>query len=256
MYFLILNPSTPKLRALILINSQQPKSSPAQTQAMRRFSSRAASLPTEKESKVVMLDGTLQEFSQGATASYAIEDESDCIIFDTSKFHVGEYLLPLEPDSELESGHIYMLLPQSMLNHRLNSVDMEKFSVKIKEALLMAAVEKKFDRSSSFCGLRGMLSGPEIGEKINRREEKREKREGGEGRISKTESMEKTNKVEAGVEERTNKKIIGGGMGKINKTENESGDGMKEEKKGERKQSKCRYVWYLGFASFPIEEEN
>ncbi|KAF3335309.1 hypothetical protein FCM35_KLT19816 [Carex littledalei] len=195
---------------------------------MRRFSYRAASMPTEKASKVVMLDGTLREFSPGLTANHAIEDEPDCIIFDTNKFYVGEYILPLEADFELESDHIYMLLPQSMLNHRLSSVDMERLSVKIKEALLMAAVEKKFDQSSSFCGLREMLSGPEIGEKINRREEKREK-------ICKTENIEKTKEIEVWTEE------------KINKT---------EEKKGERKQSNSQYVWYLGFATLPIEEEN
>lgn len=174
-----------------------------------------------------MLDGTLREFSRCTTANHVMEDESDCIIFDTDKLHVGEHILQLEPDAELKSGHVYMLLPQSMLHHRVDSADMEKLSVKVKEAVLMAAVEKKFDRSTSFCGL--MLSGQEIEEKINRRE----KREGEAIQVIKTESR-----------------------GKINKIESDSGEKKKEEKKGERKQSKCQYVWYLGFASFPIEEEN
>jgi PADRE domain len=198
---------------------------------MSCLSSRALSFPVEKASKVVMLDGTLREFSRCTTANYAMEEESDCIIFDTNKLHVGENILPLKPDAELESDHTYMLLPQSMSHHRLDSVDMEKLSVKVKEAVLMAAVENKRGRSSSFCGLREMLSGQEIEEKINHREEMREKKEGEDVKMRKTESR-----------------------GKITKTRSFSGEG-KNEKKVENKQSKIQYVWYLGFASFPTEED-
>jgi PADRE domain len=198
---------------------------------MSCFSSRAVSFPVEKASKVVMLDGTIREFSRCTIANHAMEDESDCIIFDTNKLHIGEYILPLKPDAELESGHTYMLLPQSMLHHRLDSVDMEKLSLKVKEAVLVAAVEKMVGRSSSFCCLREMLSGQEIEERIRLREEKREKKEGEDVQISKT-----------------------GSRGKIIKTGSISGEGKKE-KKVERKQSKSQYVWYLGFASFPIEED-
>lgn len=178
-----------------------------------------------------MLDGTLREFFTGATACDAMEEEIGCVIFDTHKLCAGECISPLGPNEELKPGEVYMLLPQAILNHRLDSDDIEKLAVKVEEALLMAAVEDKYERSSSFCGLREMLPCKDIGEKLIWKDQRE--------RISKTEGKEKIiNKNACGCKEMINK------------------IGDEEKKKEARKQCKSRYVWYLGFANFPIEDED
>lgn len=90
--------------------------------------------------KVVLPDGTLQEFSWPIKASHVTQkasvDHSACFLSSSDDLEPGCHVSAIRPDSELQLGQLYFLLPGSMLRRRLSSDEMAALAVRASAALV------------------------------------------------------------------------------------------------------------------------
>ncbi|KAJ4733374.1 HTH-type transcriptional regulator [Rhynchospora pubera] len=90
--------------------------------------------------KVVLPDGSLQEFSWPIKASHVIQkastDHSACFLSSSDHLEPGCHVSAIRADSELQLGQLYFLLPTSMLRRRLGSDEMAALAVRASAALV------------------------------------------------------------------------------------------------------------------------
>jgi PADRE domain len=105
--------------------------------AVAADTSSRSSTPT---AKVVLPDGTLQEYSWPIRASHVIQkasaDHSACFLSCSDDLEPGCHVSSIRADSELQLGQLYFLLPTSMLRRRLGSDEMAALAVRASAALV------------------------------------------------------------------------------------------------------------------------
>ncbi|PIA52450.1 hypothetical protein AQUCO_01000373v1 [Aquilegia coerulea] len=96
-------------------------------------SSDATSVAT---AKLILCDGTLQEFSYPVKVSYLLTKFPNCFICNSDEMEFDDYVLAINEDEEIQVGHLYFALPLSKLRHPLQAEDLAALAVKASLALM------------------------------------------------------------------------------------------------------------------------
>ncbi|KAJ3672790.1 hypothetical protein LUZ60_006164 [Juncus effusus] len=89
--------------------------------------------------KVVLPDGTLQEYAWPVKASLVIHKASPsgtCFLSSSDDLQPGCHVAAVRPDSELMLGQLYFVLPACMLRRRLGSDQMAELALRASAALV------------------------------------------------------------------------------------------------------------------------
>ncbi|KAI9089063.1 hypothetical protein K1719_029342 [Acacia pycnantha] len=96
--------------------------------------------------KLVVHDGTLQEFSYPVRASYVLQKYPKCFICNSDDMDFDVLVTAIDEDEELQLGQLYFVLPLARLQHRLRPEDMASLAVKASSALTKSGGGCKYVR--------------------------------------------------------------------------------------------------------------
>ena len=85
--------------------------------------------------KLILHDGSLQEFSSPIRASYILQKYPMCFICNSDDMDFDDLVLAVDENDELQIGQLYFVLPLSRLGHRLRPEEMAALAVKASSAL-------------------------------------------------------------------------------------------------------------------------
>ncbi|XP_004509222.1 uncharacterized protein [Cicer arietinum] len=89
----------------------------------------------EDTAKVVIHDGTMQEFSYPVKVSYLLQLYPSCFICDSDELQFDDVVLPMPEDEVLSLGQLYFALPLTRLKSPLQAVEIAALAVKANSAL-------------------------------------------------------------------------------------------------------------------------
>ncbi|KAJ1701698.1 hypothetical protein LUZ63_001477 [Rhynchospora breviuscula] len=102
-------------------------------------STKSAALPPLITTKLILLNGSLIQFSRPIMVSYVLgKDEKTCFVCDADAMETDRDLKAIAGDKELRLGKIYFVLPRSMLNRPLQGKEMAELAVRASAALTEA----------------------------------------------------------------------------------------------------------------------
>ncbi|OIW10978.1 hypothetical protein TanjilG_22786 [Lupinus angustifolius] len=87
-------------------------------------------------SKLVHVDGTLQEFSYPVKVSYLLQEHSTCFICNSDEMDFDDVVKAVHEDDVLQPGQLYFALPLSRLDQPLQAAEMAALAVKASSALM------------------------------------------------------------------------------------------------------------------------
>ncbi|CAK9320336.1 unnamed protein product [Citrullus colocynthis] len=96
-------------------------------------SSESAAVAT---AKLILHDGSLQEFSYPVKVSYVLQKNPSCFICNSDEMDFDDALLAISDDEELQLGQLYFALPLSRLKQPLQAEEMAALAVKANSALM------------------------------------------------------------------------------------------------------------------------
>ncbi|CAN8277664.1 unnamed protein product [Cochlearia groenlandica] len=96
--------------------------------------SRDESLRSET-AKLILLDGTLQEFSSPIKVYQILQKNPTSFICNSDEMDFDDAVSTLSGEEELRSGNLYFVLPMTWLNHPLRAEEMAALAVKASSAL-------------------------------------------------------------------------------------------------------------------------
>ncbi|KAJ9564072.1 hypothetical protein OSB04_000038 [Centaurea solstitialis] len=85
--------------------------------------------------KLILPDGTLQEFPSAVAVSAVLRHHPSTFICNADDMDFDDVVSPLKPHHLLHPGHLYFALPLTRLNHPLHPEDMAALAVKASAAL-------------------------------------------------------------------------------------------------------------------------
>lgn len=85
--------------------------------------------------KVVVYDGTMQEFSDPVKVSYLLQLYPACFICDSDEMAFDDFVTAVHEDEELKLGQLYFALPLSQLKRHLPPQQMAALAVTAHSAL-------------------------------------------------------------------------------------------------------------------------
>ncbi|EHA8590200.1 hypothetical protein COCNU_scaffold016103G000050 [Cocos nucifera] len=89
--------------------------------------------------KVVLQDGKLEEFPRPVKAAHVLQKDPTCFVCNSDDMEFGGFVSAVGADEELQPGHLYFLLPLSMLRRPLHAEDMAALAVRASTALMSGA---------------------------------------------------------------------------------------------------------------------
>ncbi|KAF9618112.1 hypothetical protein IFM89_000071 [Coptis chinensis] len=87
-------------------------------------------------SKLILLDGQLQEFPYPVKVSCLLQKYPSSFICNSDDMEFEDFVTALDEDEELQVGHLYFLLPLSKLRYPLQADEMAALAVKASLALM------------------------------------------------------------------------------------------------------------------------
>ncbi|GLT39113.1 hypothetical protein SLA2020_133200 [Shorea laevis] len=86
--------------------------------------------------KLILQDGTLQEFPYPVRVSYVLQKNPMCFICNSDEMEFDDVASAVSEDDELQLGQLYFALPLSWLKHPLRAEEMAALAVKANSALM------------------------------------------------------------------------------------------------------------------------
>ncbi|KAL0543016.1 hypothetical protein IC582_018103 [Cucumis melo] len=96
-------------------------------------SSESAAVAT---AKLILHDGSLQEFSYPVKVSYVLQKNPSCFICNSDEMDFDDALSAINDDEELQIGQLYFALPLNRLRQPLQAEEMAALAVKANSALM------------------------------------------------------------------------------------------------------------------------
>ncbi|CAN1190978.1 hypothetical protein LINPERPRIM_LOCUS39818 [Linum perenne] len=97
-------------------------------------SSQSTRVSSSSTVKLILQDGSLQEFSSPVKASSVLQS-NHYFICNADEMEFGDVVSAVNEDDELQPGQLYFSLPVSCLNHPLQPEEMAALAVKASSAL-------------------------------------------------------------------------------------------------------------------------
>ncbi|KAE8709540.1 STS14 protein-like [Hibiscus syriacus] len=97
----------------------------------------------EATAKLILLDGSLQEFPYAVKVSYVLQRNPMCFICNSDEMDFDDVASAIGEDEELQPGQLYFALPLSWLKHPLQAQEMAALAVKASSALIKAGGGKR-----------------------------------------------------------------------------------------------------------------
>ncbi|GAA0184740.1 hypothetical protein LIER_32028 [Lithospermum erythrorhizon] len=94
-------------------------------------------------SKVVLYDGTLQEFSYPVKVSFLMHKYPSCFICNSDDMEFNNVVSSMSDDETLEVGQLYFALPLRWLKRRMMAEEMAALAVKASDALSKCGCRRK-----------------------------------------------------------------------------------------------------------------
>ncbi|KAL5715088.1 hypothetical protein ACHQM5_016966 [Ranunculus cassubicifolius] len=85
--------------------------------------------------KLVLHDGTLQEFSYPVNVSQALQKNPGCFICNADEMDFNNFVTAIHGDEDLQPGQLYFVLPLSRLKYPLQAEEIAALAVKASSAL-------------------------------------------------------------------------------------------------------------------------
>jgi hypothetical protein len=115
-------------------------------------SSTAISSVPAATAKLILMDGSIQEFFEGMRSREILEEYPSHFICNSDGLYVGRNISQvLRDDDQLQIGQLYFLLPQRKLQFVLTDSDMASFLFRINSAWVSSQKNKRQSRRLS-CG--------------------------------------------------------------------------------------------------------
>ncbi|KAL5557199.1 hypothetical protein UlMin_039435 [Ulmus minor] len=92
--------------------------------------------------KLILQDGSLQEFSYPIKVSYVLQKNPSCFICNADEMDFDDVVSAINDDEELLPGQLYFALPLKRLNYKLLPEEMAALAVKANAALMKSGGEK------------------------------------------------------------------------------------------------------------------
>ncbi|KAE8707073.1 hypothetical protein F3Y22_tig00110387pilonHSYRG00779 [Hibiscus syriacus] len=86
--------------------------------------------------KLILQDGSLQEFPYPVKVSYVLQRNPMCFICNSDEMDFDDVASAIEEEEELQPGQLYFALPLSWLKHPLQAEEMAALAVKASSALM------------------------------------------------------------------------------------------------------------------------
>ncbi|KAI3747933.1 hypothetical protein L6452_10681 [Arctium lappa] len=99
--------------------------------------------------KLILHDGSLQEFSYPVKVSYVLHKNPSTFICNSDEMEFDDVLSAIRDDDELQLGQLYFALPLTRLRRPLQPEEMAALAVKASAALAKSGGEKSGCRRSS-----------------------------------------------------------------------------------------------------------
>ncbi|XP_023003596.1 uncharacterized protein LOC111497150 [Cucurbita maxima] len=93
--------------------------------------------------KLILNDGTLQEFSYPVKVSYILQKNPSCFICNSDEMDFDDALSAISDEEELQLGQLYFALPLSRLKQPLQAEEMAALAVKANSALMKCGAGDK-----------------------------------------------------------------------------------------------------------------
>ncbi|MED6120584.1 hypothetical protein PIB30_022244 [Stylosanthes scabra] len=89
--------------------------------------------------KLVLQDGTLQEFSYPVKVSYLLGENPTCFICNSDQMDFDDVVSAVDQEEVLQPGQLYFVLPLNRLSRPLQPAEMAALAVKASSALMKSA---------------------------------------------------------------------------------------------------------------------
>ncbi|CAL9022091.1 unnamed protein product [Prunus brigantina] len=132
--------------------------------ASSQFISEGAKLIRPSTTKIVQLDGGLQELRRPVVSSHILSQNPNCFLCTSESMYVGSCAPQVPKDEELQLGQIYFLMPLSQSKSPLSLQDLCSLAIKAGAALANhseAAHLVSSKRSPTGVDMVGMMSSKE-----------------------------------------------------------------------------------------------
>ncbi|KAG6595072.1 hypothetical protein SDJN03_11625, partial [Cucurbita argyrosperma subsp. sororia] len=93
--------------------------------------------------KLILNDGSLQEFSYPVKVSYVLQKNPSCFICNSDEMDFDDALSAINDEEELQLGQLYFALPLSRLKQPLQAEEMAALAVKANSALMKCGAGDK-----------------------------------------------------------------------------------------------------------------
>ncbi|XP_022749237.1 uncharacterized protein LOC111298778 [Durio zibethinus] len=97
--------------------------------------------------KLILQDGSLQEFTNPVKVSHILERNPNCFICSSDDMDFDSTLCAVDEEDQLQLGELYFALPLSRLNNPLSTEEIGALAIKASQALNLGGTGKK-----KFCG--------------------------------------------------------------------------------------------------------
>ncbi|KAK9669918.1 hypothetical protein RND81_13G164000 [Saponaria officinalis] len=122
---------------------------------------RSSTLKSFGTAKLILQDGSLEEFSYPTKVSTILSTKPNTFICNSDEMEFDDVITAVKDNDELQLGQLYFALPLSKLNRRLSAEEMVSLAVKANAALL-----KRTRRENFMCRKKtGFLGGGGGGER-------------------------------------------------------------------------------------------
>ncbi|MFQ6663984.1 hypothetical protein Gotur_031268 [Gossypium turneri] len=85
--------------------------------------------------KLILQDGSLQEFSNPVRVSHVLQRNPNCFVCSSDDMDFDTTLCAIDADDQLQPGELYFVLPLRLLNSPLRTQEMRALAVKATQAL-------------------------------------------------------------------------------------------------------------------------
>ncbi|KAL9229429.1 hypothetical protein vseg_004895 [Gypsophila vaccaria] len=119
------------------------------------------SKPSKETVKLILQDGSLEEFSYPVKVSHILLTKPNTFICNSDEMEFDVAVTGVRDNDELQLGQLYFALPLSKLNHRLKVEEMVSLAVKANAALLKVGGGKKKCKCRRKTGIYGGGGGGE-----------------------------------------------------------------------------------------------
>ncbi|XP_071696223.1 uncharacterized protein [Rutidosis leptorrhynchoides] len=100
--------------------------------------------------KLILPDGTLQEFSQPIKVSHVINKYPSTFICNSDEMDFDDVVSPIKDNEELQLGQLYFALPLTNLKHPLQPEEMAALAVKASAALAKCGARRRRRKNVCF----------------------------------------------------------------------------------------------------------